>query len=258
MKLENKICSQPEIKTSKETGEMTFQGYLAVFGNVDSYGDVIVKGAFEKSIKEIEAEGKTLFILENHGGYGLSSSDNTPLGFYTSLKEDDYGLFVEGKLYSTDRGKNAYIMLKESPKGSIGMSIGYRVRKQRWASETPKEAAVDGVERYLLDIELREGSIVTFPANEKARVVDVKSEALKKREFETVLKENGFSAKEAVKICSLASKVFVKGLDEKPEELEKEQLENNKEVAEELKDEQIRSEERRVGKECRSRWSPYH
>ena len=25
-----------------------------------------------------------------------------------------------------------------------------------------------------------------------------------------------------------------------------------------LKDETIRSEERRVGKECRSRWSPYH
>ena len=25
-----------------------------------------------------------------------------------------------------------------------------------------------------------------------------------------------------------------------------------------LKEEEIRSEERRVGKECRSRWSPYH
>ena len=25
-----------------------------------------------------------------------------------------------------------------------------------------------------------------------------------------------------------------------------------------MTDEQIRSEERRVGKECRSRWSPYH
>src|SRR5476649_1288842 len=25
-----------------------------------------------------------------------------------------------------------------------------------------------------------------------------------------------------------------------------------------LSDEQVRSEERRVGKECRSRWSPYH
>ena len=29
-------------------------------------------------------------------------------------------------------------------------------------------------------------------------------------------------------------------------------------TAEELKSPVIRSEERRVGKECRSRWSPYH
>ena len=33
-----------------------------------------------------------------------------------------------------------------------------------------------------------------------------------------------------------------------------------KEVVEEVKpsSEEVRSEERRVGKECRSRWSPYH
>ena len=33
---------------------------------------------------------------------------------------------------------------------------------------------------------------------------------------------------------------------------------NDGEIAELLKDQYVRSEERRVGKECRSRWSPYH
>ena len=29
-------------------------------------------------------------------------------------------------------------------------------------------------------------------------------------------------------------------------------------LSEEIEEEKLRSEERRVGKECRSRWSPYH
>ena len=35
-------------------------------------------------------------------------------------------------------------------------------------------------------------------------------------------------------------------------------LDDGKEVAERLREMLLRSEERRVGKECRSRWSPYH
>ena len=40
-------------------------------------------------------------------------------------------------------------------------------------------------------------------------------------------------------------------LERKAIETEKSKLEFEKEIA-------LRSEERRVGKECRSRWSPYH
>ena len=32
----------------------TFEGYGACFGNVDSYGDVIVKGAFKASLRDWE------------------------------------------------------------------------------------------------------------------------------------------------------------------------------------------------------------
>lgn len=209
--MENKICLNQDIKASNSSGAMTFEGYLAVFGNIDSYGDVIEKGAFQESIKSINSEGKTLPILENHGGWGMSSSDYTPLGFFESIKEDDYGLYVKGKLYSTDRGKNAYIMLKESPKGSVGMSIGYCVRGMKWAGKIPGDKNDDGVVRFLTDIDLREGSIVTFPANDKARILDVKSEALKKRELEKILKDNGYSVKESVAISSILSKHIFKG-----------------------------------------------
>lgn len=208
---EFKSLSAREIKVvSADGNEMAFEGYLAVFGNIDSYGDVIEKGAFSRSINELKASEKTLFILENHGGWGMSSTDDTPLGFFESLSEDNYGLYVKGKLFSNDKGKNAYIMLKEAPKGSMGMSIGYRVRGMKWAGKIPGDKDDKGVVRYLTDIDLKEGSIVTFPANDKARITDVKSEALRKREFETILKNSGYSAKEAVKICSIASNYYVK------------------------------------------------
>ena len=37
-----------------------------------------------------------------------------------------------------------------------------------------------------------------------------------------------------------------------------ERSENKKHIAAIHEEKQLRSEERRVGKECRSRWSPYH
>lgn len=204
--MENKICLNQDIKASGTYNDMTFEGYLAVFGNIDSYGDVIEKGAFKRSINELKENNKTIFILENHGGWGTSSTDYTPLGFFEKLEEDDYGLKVKGKLFSNDKGKNIYTMLKEAPRGSMGMSIGYCVRGERMPSPRDEK----GISRFLTDVDLREGSIVTFPANDKARILDVKSEALKKRELEKVLKDNGYSVKESVAISSILSKHIFK------------------------------------------------
>ena len=185
-------------------GKMRFEGYLSVFGNVDSYGEVVEKGACVGSIKSIEACGRYLPILENHGGWKANASDVTPIGYFESLKEDNVGLYVKGVLYSTVRGKDIYILLKESPRGQMGMSIGYRVIKSRNA--TREEYERSGVELYLEEIELLEGSIVTFPANTEARVEDVKSEIMQLRSFEKSLKEEGFNAREAKTIVSILKK----------------------------------------------------
>lgn len=204
--LEYKMSQCSEIKSLGNKDNMSFEGYLAVFGNVDSCGDVIEKGAFLRTLNELKEENKTLFVIENHGGWGLTSTDYTPIGFFEDIYEDEYGLKVKGKLYSNDKGKSIYIMLKESPKGAIGMSIGYSARGYRWASENRGEKDEKGAVRYLTDIDLREGSIVTFPANDKAVITDVKSMAMKKREIERVLKENGFSNKDAATITAIVSR----------------------------------------------------
>ena len=191
----------PEIKASADSDKMSFEGYLACFGNVDSYGDVIQKGAFAVSLSEISAEGKTVPVLEQHGGWGIASADYTPLGYFDDLKEDDIGLYVKGVLFSTSRGKDMYALLKEAPKGAMGMSIGYRTVGQKIASE--EEYRSTGVRRFLTEVKLLEGSIVTFPANEKARVESVKADAMRWRELEKHFRRNGLSSSEAVKAVSL-------------------------------------------------------
>ena len=166
--------------------EMVFSGYGAVFGNVDSYGDVIQKGAFKETLRGARKDGTWPAMLMQHGGF-LGGSDDNPVGIWTELNEDDTGLYVEGKLADTARGREAYSLLKMAPRPALnGLSIGYRAKE--WSVGTkPGEPR-----RTLKKIELMEVSLVTFPANGKARVAAVKS-GLTVRDAERSLREAGFS-----------------------------------------------------------------
>lgn len=215
-----------EVKASKDPeGTKRFEGYLAYFDNVDSYGDVILQGSFEKSLKELEKAGKYVPVLEQHGGWGVSSTDYTPVGYYEQLYEDAKGLYAKGILYDTARGSDLHTLLKQAPKGSMGQSIGFRIIGKK--EPTEEEYRQTGVRRYLTEIKLMEGSIVTFPANEMARVEDVKmAEAKKRRDLEDHFKKNGFSASEAKKAVAALSKyeapfeeVPEKEISEKSEEM---------------------------------------
>lgn len=149
---------------------MTFSGYGAVFGNIDSYGDVIQPGAFAETLSSAQQSGRWPAMLLQHGGYGMGADDMTPIGIWTSLSEDGHGLKVEGKLADTVRGKEAYALLKMDPRPAIdGLSIGYIAKKftNRSKPEEPR--------RKLEQVDLMEVSLVTFPANGKARISAVKS-----------------------------------------------------------------------------------
>lgn len=171
-----------------DSADRKFSGYGAVFGNVDSYGDVIAKGAFARSLSEHQAAGTMPAMLAQHGGgaFGGSAEDMMPIGVWTSMLEDDHGLVVEGRLSDTPRGNEAYILLKD--KALRGLSIGYVARKfvVRTKPEEPR--------RTLTDIELLEVSLVTFPANPKARVDAVKGDqgkTITPRDCEHALRDAG-------------------------------------------------------------------
>lgn len=228
--LEQKVLSTflSDIKAtgSKESGEMAFSGYGAYFNNVDSYGDIIVPGAFKSSIIKAKKTNDYPVMLAQHGMDGFM-----PIGVFTYMEEDEKGLYVEGKLADTELGRDYYALLKMQPRPAIkGMSIGYRTRQAEYRanSRTVKKSEwPDGAERKLLDIDLHEISLVTFPANTKAVVTDVKNEnqnnetndmEFKVRDAEKALKESGYSVNEAKTIISLI-KPFI-GTAAKVEQLE--------------------------------------
>ena len=56
--------------------------------------------------------------------------------------------------------------------------------------------------RYLKELDLFEVSLVTFPANEKAVITNVKSQISTIRDFEGFLRDAGYSREEAKSIAS--------------------------------------------------------
>lgn len=184
------------VKDLKDNG--TFTGYGSVFGNVDSYGEAVMKGAFEKSLKKHEAENLPIVMLWQH--------DRTnPIGIWKNVHEDEYGLCGEGEInLDTQQGREAYSLMKQ---GALnGLSIGYREIL----------ASSKGNVRSLTELELYEISPVTFPANTEARITGIKSERIADfaeqlrlgnpkppKEFEEILREAGFPKSMATQIVSV-------------------------------------------------------
>ena len=176
-----------------------FTGYGAVFGNLDSYGDVIQSGAFKRTLADWKKEKSQPPMLLQHGGWGMTDSDQMPIGKWTALSEDARGLLVEGRLINldTERGKTVYGALKEGVLD--GLSIGYRAKEFSIGTK-PEEPR-----RTLKAVELVEISVVTFPANGKARVTAVKAaqDITTLREFEKFLRDaGGFSHGQAKAIAA--------------------------------------------------------
>mgnify|MGYP001564387531 FL=1 len=119
-----------------------------------------------------------------------------PVGIWTEMREDPIGLYVEGKLADTPRGKELYGLMKMDPRPAInGLSIGYI--PVEWTSRSKPEEP----RRTLKKINLMEISLATFPANLKARVTAVKS-GLTIRDAEKALRDVGFSQSQAKNIIA--------------------------------------------------------
>ena len=197
----NRFGAAAEFKFAADPATGAFEGYAAVFGNVDSHGDVILPGAFKDSLAQHKAAGSMPAMYVEHGpAYG---GDMLPSGVWTSLVEDTKGLKGEGKISAldTDHGRRLRGLMQDG--AMRGLSIGYRV---------PPGGAILGStaadpRRTLSKLALVEVSIVRDPSNALARVDSVKN-ALRDgqmpslREFEGLLRDAGFSRAQAEAIAS--------------------------------------------------------
>lgn len=173
----------------KEDG--SFQGYGSVFGTVDSYNEIVMPGAFKKSLKDWEKRGSLPAMLWQH-------KSDMPIGAWTRMEEDSKGLYVEGQLArEVEKGREAHVLMKMGAIG--GLSIGFAALE--WT--TDKKAGTVALDV----IDLWEVSAVTFPANRDARIDTVKAalehgDILPIADFEAILREAGYSKADATEIAS--------------------------------------------------------
>jgi len=181
----------------------TFTGYAATFGNVDLVNDIIEKGAFTNTVRQ-----KSKYPLYwDHSSREMIGS--------VIVEEDDRGLWVrEGRVNKgTARGKDVAALLKGGDLAT--MSIGFMIKD--YAYEPAKDGESYGL-RIVKEIELREVSLVSDPANPQAKVASVKSveairEAKSLAEIEAVLREHDISREGAKAIISKV-KEFSKAREE--------------------------------------------
>ncbi len=182
-----------EVKFVAETG--VFEGYASVFNITDKVKDKIVRGAFKATLDNFKQNDNLPPMLWQHNAA-------VPIGCWLEMYEDEHGLFVKGQLFVDELkvAKEAYTLLKE--KLVTGLSIGYRV------VDSFKDYKDDI--RVLTMVDLQEVSLVTFPANEYARVSDVKKPANSnvptERELEASLRTSGLSRSQAKSFIALGYK----------------------------------------------------
>ena len=144
---------------SEESGAGYFVGYASVFGNVDSYGEVMEKGAFSDTLKEWEGRKIPVFY-----GHDLTNPENN-IGYVESAEEDDTGLLVRC-VVDTEGPGNGPIVYKLLKEGRIDrMSFGFYVN----------DADHKGGVTYIKKVSLLEVSVVPAPANPEAAINEVKS-----------------------------------------------------------------------------------
>lgn len=176
---------------TKADGSGKFEGYASTFGNEDSSGDTVRKGAFVKSLAARKASGRKLKMLWNH-------SRMEPIGAFNKAAEDNSGLYVEGQLtLGVRRADEMHLLMLDDVIDS--MSIGGYVDKEEYDNKTGKSE--------LIIIDLQEISPVTFEANNQARISTVKTieEYANIDELEKHLRDvGGFSRTEAKAILAKA------------------------------------------------------
>ena len=146
-----------ELRLGDVESDGSFSGYASLFGRVDLGRDIVERGAFARSLSRRGASGIRMLFQHDPAA---------PIGAWSEVREDARGLFVRGQLaLDSAKAREVHALMRG---GALdGLSIGFRTVRARKETKS-------GVRR-ILEADLWEISVVTFPMLPEARVESVKS-----------------------------------------------------------------------------------
>lgn len=141
-----------QVKSVESSGKFT--GYASVFGELDSYRDIVMPGAFKNTLREdFVNKSRKVPMLRSH------DIDN-PIGVYEVVGEDKIGLYVEGQCnMDVQVARETHSLIGQG--AMTGLSIGYTTVTSEWDEKN--------LTRKLIEVNLWEISPVVFPAGDNAR-----------------------------------------------------------------------------------------
>lgn len=174
-----KNATKVRLKAGPDDGlkEGQFEAYASVFGNKDSYGDVVIPGAFADSLAQWKDGGSFIPLLFGHN----MSDPDFNLGHVEDAKEDDHGLLTLNQLdLENPKSQQTYRLIKGRRINQ--MSFAYDVLEGGWA-QRQKAADSEETEEYfeLRKLKLYEVSVVPIGANQETEITAFKAAELAER-----------------------------------------------------------------------------
>lgn len=184
-----------ELTRIDETG--TFSGYASIFDAVDLGKELVASGAFARSLAQKGTAGIRMLFQHN---------PDEPIGTWLKIVEDGHGLKVEGRI-NTDVARGREVLSLMRAGGLDGLSIGFRTVRARRDPGT-------GI-RHILEADLWEISIVTFPMLPEARIAAVKTAPLPTvRQFERwLVRDAGLTRRQAKTVITTGFAALDRGRD---------------------------------------------
>lgn len=146
--------------------EGVFEAIVSVFGNVDSYGDRVMPGAFEKTLAEWAASGDPIPVYWSH----RMDDPDFNIGHVLEAKETDEGLWVKAQIdLEGGRGPQVYRLLKG--RRVTQFSFAYDVMAYRIVKSSADEDSVWELD----ELKLYEVGPTPIGANQDTELLSVKA-----------------------------------------------------------------------------------
>ena len=165
--MKHKVFEIQGFKALSDEPEGTFEAIVAVFNNIDRYGDKIIPGAFADSLAEWQAKGRPIPVIFSHEWNNLDAH----IGEVLEAKEVERGLFVKAKL-ELDEPFAARVWKKMKSGTLAEFSFAYDIVDAAWVSEKQDGRSIEFYE--LRKLELMEVGPCLVGVNPETELISVK------------------------------------------------------------------------------------